>query len=129
MSTQLVKFNAPKALTVPPEAADAVKEAFAVNIAGGSVSEFDLPRIKVMSGAALWLIPDARRRGDRAAGRRRDRLLPRHPHLLPEQGGRQCSAAVLVGRWLDRSRYSRRRLRRVSPCQVGQRGRRDGPGL
>ena len=57
MSTQLVKFNAPKALTVPPEAADAVKEAFAVNIAGGSVSEFDLPRIKVMSGAALWLIP------------------------------------------------------------------------
>jgi hypothetical protein len=57
MSTQLVKFTAPKALTVPPEAADAVKEAFAVNIAGGSVSEFDLPRIKVMSGAALWLIP------------------------------------------------------------------------
>ncbi|HPU74362.1 MAG TPA: hypothetical protein PLA43_20605 [Bryobacteraceae bacterium] len=54
---ELVKINAPRALTLGPEAAQAVQEAFAVNIAGGSVSEFDLPRIKVNPGTALWLIP------------------------------------------------------------------------
>src|SRR5579885_2975551 len=54
---ELVKINAPRALTLGPEAAQAVQEAFAVNIAGGSVSEFDLPRIQVNPGTALWLIP------------------------------------------------------------------------
>ena len=57
MSQELVKVTAPKALSIPPEEAAAVQEAFAINIASGTVSEFDLPRIKVMSGAALWLIP------------------------------------------------------------------------
>jgi hypothetical protein len=57
MSQELVKVTAPKALSIPQEEAAAVQEAFAINIAGGTVSEFDLPRIKVMSGAALWLIP------------------------------------------------------------------------
>jgi hypothetical protein len=55
--TELVKYHAPTALTLGQEQAAAVQEAFAVNVASGSVSEFDLPRIKVMSGAALWLIP------------------------------------------------------------------------
>ena len=57
MSQELIKVTAPKALSIPQEEAAAVQEAFAINIAGGTVSEFDLPRIKVMSGAALWLIP------------------------------------------------------------------------
>ena len=57
MSQELVKVTAPKALSIPPDEAAAVQEAFAINIASGTVSEFDLPRIKVMSGAALWLIP------------------------------------------------------------------------
>ena len=57
MSQELVKVTAPKALSIPQEEAAAVQEAFAINIAGGTVSEFDLPRIKVMSGASLWLIP------------------------------------------------------------------------
>lgn len=57
MSQELVKITAPKALSIPPDEAAAVQEAFAINIASGTVSEFDLPRIKVMSGAALWLIP------------------------------------------------------------------------
>jgi hypothetical protein len=52
-----MKVTAPKALSIPQEEAAAVQEAFAINIAGGAVSEFDLPRIKVVSGAALWLIP------------------------------------------------------------------------
>ena len=57
MSQELVKVTAPKALSIPQEEAAAVQEAFAINIAGGTVSEFDLPRIKVVTGAALWLIP------------------------------------------------------------------------
>jgi len=57
LSQELAKVTAPKALSIPQEEAAAVQEAFAINIAGGTVSEFDLPRIKVMSGAALWLIP------------------------------------------------------------------------
>lgn len=58
MSTEIVKATgAPKALTLVKEEAAAVQEAFAINVASGAVSEFDLPRIKVMSGAALWLIP------------------------------------------------------------------------
>ena len=57
MSQELIKAPAPRALTIAKEDAVAVQEAFAINIAGGNVSEFDLPRIKVMSGAPLWLIP------------------------------------------------------------------------
>jgi len=57
MSQELIKVTAPKALSIPQEEAAAVQEAFAINIASGTVSEFDLPRIKVVSGAALWLIP------------------------------------------------------------------------
>ena len=67
MSQELVKVTAPKALSIPQEEAAAVQEAFAINIAGGAVSEFDLPRIKVMSGAALWLIPSLE--GDETAPR------------------------------------------------------------
>jgi len=57
MSQELVKHQAPRALSVSKEAIDAVQEAFAVNVAGGSLSEYDLPRIKIMSGAPLWLVP------------------------------------------------------------------------
>ena len=67
MSQELVKVTAPKALSIPQEEAAAVQEAFAINIVGGEVSEFDLPRIKVMSGAALWLIPSLE--GDETAPR------------------------------------------------------------
>ena len=48
---------APVALTVSEEEARAVKEAFATNIASGSITEFDLPRIKPVNGEALWKIP------------------------------------------------------------------------
>jgi hypothetical protein len=58
MSTELVKATAaPKALSLAKEEAAAVQEAFAINVASGAVSEFDLPRIKIMNGAAFWLIP------------------------------------------------------------------------
>ena len=58
MSQELVKsIAAPLALTMPEEDRLAVMAAFAVNCASGSITEFDLPRIKVNSGTALWLIP------------------------------------------------------------------------
>ena len=58
MSNELVKQGAPpRALTLTEQEAREVQEAFAVNIASGSISEFDLPRIKVNPGTALWLIP------------------------------------------------------------------------
>ena len=58
MSTEVVKAAAaPKALTLPREEAVAVQEAFALNVASGAVSDFDLPRIKIMNGAAFWLVP------------------------------------------------------------------------
>jgi hypothetical protein len=58
MSQELVKcVEAPLALTMPQEERQAVMAAFAVNCASGSITEFDLPRIKVNSGTALWLIP------------------------------------------------------------------------
>lgn len=58
MSQELVRVSeAPKALTLAKEDAAAVHEAFAINVASGAVSEFDLPRIKIMNGAAFWLIP------------------------------------------------------------------------
>ena len=58
MSQELTKIApAPHALTVSEEEARAVQEAFAVNIASGSITEFDLPRIKPVNGEALWKIP------------------------------------------------------------------------
>jgi hypothetical protein len=58
MSQDLMKsIEAPLALTIPEEERKAVMAAFAVNCASGSITEFDLPRIKVNPGAALWLIP------------------------------------------------------------------------
>lgn len=59
MSQELVRsIGAPLALTMPEEERKEVMAAFAVNCASGSITEFDLPRIKVASGTALWLIPD-----------------------------------------------------------------------
>ena len=59
MSHELTKsIGAPLALTMPDEERKEVMAAFAVNCASGSITEFDLPRIKVASGTALWLIPD-----------------------------------------------------------------------
>ena len=67
MSQELVKATgAPLALTMPEEERQAVMTAFAVNCASGSITEFDLPRIKVASGTALWLIPGLE--GDTTAG-------------------------------------------------------------
>jgi hypothetical protein len=57
MSQELTKINTPRALSVAPEEIAAMQEAFAMNIGNGSVSEFDLPRIKVNPGTSLWLIP------------------------------------------------------------------------
>jgi hypothetical protein len=58
MSQELVKsIAAPLALTMPEDDRQAVMAAFAVNCASGSITEFDLPRIKVNPGTALWLIP------------------------------------------------------------------------
>jgi hypothetical protein len=58
MSQELTRIApAPVALTVSEEEARAVKEAFATNIASGSITEFDLPRVKPVNGEALWKIP------------------------------------------------------------------------
>jgi len=58
MSQDLTKIApAPAALQVSEEQAAQVREAFAVNIAQGSITEFDLPRIKPVNGEALWKIP------------------------------------------------------------------------
>jgi hypothetical protein len=58
MSQELTTIKpAPMALTLSDDQVAAHQEAFAMNVASGNVSAFDLPRIKVMSGAALWLIP------------------------------------------------------------------------
>lgn len=58
MSQELVKLGAPpRALALSEQEAKEVQEAFAVNIASGSITEFDLPRIRVNTGTALWLIP------------------------------------------------------------------------
>jgi len=67
MSQEVAKYQAPQALGLSQEQASAIQEAYAINIAGGSVSQFDLPRIKVMSGAPLWLIPALE--GDQTASR------------------------------------------------------------
>src|ERR1035441_2293272 len=58
MSQELTTIKpAPLALTLSDEQVAEHQEAFAMNVASGNVSAFDLPRIKVMSGAALWLLP------------------------------------------------------------------------
>ena len=58
MSQELVhSIGAPLALSMPEEDRQAVMAAFAINCASGSITEFDLPRVKVNSGTALWLIP------------------------------------------------------------------------
>ena len=58
MSHEIVKAtSAPAALYMSEDEVAEFQEAFAANVSTGSVSEFDLPRIKVMSGAPLWLIP------------------------------------------------------------------------
>lgn len=57
MSQDLVKgIAAPLALTMPEEERQEVMAAFHTNCASGSITEFDLPRIKVASGTALWLL-------------------------------------------------------------------------
>jgi len=58
MSQELTKISEPpRALTLSEEEVENIRQAYAQNVGSGSVSEFDLPRIKTMSGAALWLIP------------------------------------------------------------------------
>jgi hypothetical protein len=58
MSQEVTRIApAPAALTVSEDEARAVQAAFAVNIASGSITEFDLPRIKPVNGEALWKIP------------------------------------------------------------------------
>jgi hypothetical protein len=54
-STEVVA--APKALTLTSEEAAGFHEAFATNVGNGEITEFDLQRIKIMNGAAFWLIP------------------------------------------------------------------------
>jgi hypothetical protein len=61
MSQELVQVAVPKALALPAEERAAMMEAFAENVSMGALSEFDLPRIKVMTGAALWLLPGLER--------------------------------------------------------------------
>jgi hypothetical protein len=62
MSQELVKaIDAPGALALSSQEIAEFQEAFAANVSSGSVSDLDLPRIKVMSGAPLWLIPGLER--------------------------------------------------------------------
>ena len=57
MSQELIKTAPPPAaLALSKDRVAAVQEAFAVNT-DGALSEFDLPRIKIMNGNAFWLIP------------------------------------------------------------------------
>jgi len=58
MPQELIKPGAPpRALTLTDAEAREVQETFAENIGDGTITEFDLPRIKVNPGTALWLIP------------------------------------------------------------------------
>ncbi|MCW5981969.1 MAG: hypothetical protein KIT09_28045 [Bryobacteraceae bacterium] len=61
MPQEVIQYAPPQALLASPEDVLAIKEAYAINLAGGSISQFDLPRIKIMTGAALWLIPSLER--------------------------------------------------------------------
>ena len=58
MSQELTKgIAAPLALTMPEQELEEALAAFQTNCAGGVLTVFDLPRIKMASGTALWLIP------------------------------------------------------------------------
>jgi hypothetical protein len=58
MSTELqTQVPAPAALLVSEQEAAEFREAYAANIASGSITEFDLQRIKIVNGEALWKIP------------------------------------------------------------------------
>ncbi|HZT29221.1 MAG TPA: hypothetical protein VFA33_05025 [Bryobacteraceae bacterium] len=59
MSHELVKnIGAPLVLTMPDEERKEVMAAFDTNCRDGTITEFDLPRIKVTPGMAQWLISD-----------------------------------------------------------------------
>ena len=121
---------APLALTMPEEERQAVMAAFAVNCASGSITEFDLPRIKVTSGTALWLIPGLE--GDKTAPAIEGVIVvgARHARLLREQGRRERAARLLVHRRHDRRRQAWRRRapsarwRSGTPHRTAARGRR-----
>ncbi len=58
MSQELTTMKgAPLALQLNEQQLAEHQEAFAMNVANGNVSPYDLTRIKIMSGAALWSIP------------------------------------------------------------------------
>jgi hypothetical protein len=89
MSHELVKLGAPpRALTLTEQEAREVQEAFAVNIASGSITEFDLPRIKVNPGTALWLIPGLE--GDQTAQSIEGVIVLGRPRL--DHRGMRCGA-------------------------------------
>lgn len=57
MSQELIKSApAPLVLMMPEEERQRVMAAFATNCGHGEITEFDLPRVKVASGTALWLV-------------------------------------------------------------------------
>jgi hypothetical protein len=58
---ELTRNNpAPAALSIPESQMDDLKEAVAMNVGSGAMSEFDLARIKIASGTALWEVPTAK---------------------------------------------------------------------
>lgn len=65
MSQDLVKV--PTALAKTEQQLAEIQEAFAVNMGNSPLAQSELPRIKIMSGAALWLIP--RLEGEETAAR------------------------------------------------------------
>lgn len=58
MSTELTKYTPPKALVLEGDAVVKVQNALKKNLQGAAMSEFDLPRVKINTGTALWLVPD-----------------------------------------------------------------------
>ena len=61
MSQELTTITAgPLALSVAEEEINELKEAVAMNVGTGGMSEFDLPRITVTPGTALWQVPTAK---------------------------------------------------------------------
>lgn len=60
MSQELATNNTdPVALSIPESTMDDLKEAVAMNVGSGAMSEFDLARITIASGTALWQVPTA----------------------------------------------------------------------
>lgn len=58
MSQELTKVApAPIALGATEQRIAEFQEAFAANVSDGMISVFEMDRIKVMSGASLWLVP------------------------------------------------------------------------